>query len=149
MNLVHKLNKSLLDKSQFRYLVAGGTAFVVDYLFLVTVYYVFELPLTLATTVGYFAGFLISFFANRYWVFGKSGATRQPVKQVIEYTLLVIFNYFFTLIAIQQLDNIGVKPSIGKIIVMIAIVVWNYLIFQKFIFSDKKANSLNNKELSK
>jgi len=123
-----------------KYLVSGGSAFVVDYSILVLFYYTLGLGLGLSTTLGYFSGFFISFFANRYWVFGKSGTTRKPLKQILEYTALVIFNYFFTLIAIQQLDEFGIKPAIGKIMVTAIIVVWNYLIFQKFIFSEKKKN---------
>jgi putative flippase GtrA len=138
VTILQKL-QSITLKEPVRYLIAGGSAFVVDYGVLVLSYYVIGVSLGLSTTLGYFFGFFISFFANRYWVFGKSGTTRKPLKQIIEYTALVIFNYFFTLIAIQQLDKLGIKPSIGKIIIMAVIVVWNYLIFQKFIFSDKKA----------
>lgn len=136
--------QSLKNKEPVRYLIAGGSAFVVDYGALVVAYYAIRLSLGLSTTLGYFAGFLISFFANRYWVFSKSGTTRKPIKQVVEYTILVIFNYFFTLIAIQKLDMVGIKPSVGKILVMVLIVVWNYLIFQKLIFSDKKQNMQRN-----
>lgn len=142
--MLDKLKQSLFSKSEFRYLTAGGVAFTIDYISLVTAYYIFKLPLVLATTIGYFSGFIISFFANRYWVFGKSGAIRKPIKQILEYTLLVIFNYFFTIVAIEQLNKAGIKPSISKIMIMVVIVIWNYLIFQKFIFSDKGISAEKN-----
>ena len=59
-------------KEPFRYLIAGGSAFVVDYGALVVCYYVVGLSLGVSTTLGYFSGFIISFFANRYWVINKS-----------------------------------------------------------------------------
>lgn len=136
MQTIKKIYKRLIEKELFKYLAIGGVAFVVDYLALLTAYYVFKFPLVIASSVGFLCGFLISYSANRFWVFGNSGAKRSPKRQLIEYGLLVGFNYAFTVFSLHYLLELGVKPEIGKLIIMSLIVVWNFVIFKTKIFSD-------------
>jgi putative flippase GtrA len=136
MRKMGKLNKTL-DNSLIRYLTVGITAFGVDYAFLLMSFYLLKAPVVFATSVGFLAGLVVSFVANRYWVYGKSGSERPQHKQLVEYIVLLILNYIFTVFAVKFLLNNGVEPYIGKIIVMAFITCWNYILFSKFIFSSK------------
>lgn len=134
------MNKSIAritSHSLFRYMFIGGLAFASDYALLLALYYVFSLPLAVATTAGFTTGLLVSFMANRYWVFGNKGSERYIGRQGIEYGLLVIFNYLFTVLVVNYLHSRGMPPYVSKILVMLAIICWNYLLFSKFIFRDK------------
>lgn len=124
-----------------KYLLTGGLAFAVDYLLLVVGYYIFSLPLWVATTLGYLGGLCVSFFINRAWVFGESGKQRKMTRQLVEYVLLLLFNYAFTVLAIRLSDSLGVEPAISKIVITAMIAGWNYIIFNKVIFAHNNDRS--------
>lgn len=134
------MKKLINQNTVIKYLLTGGITFAVDYLVLLTGYYVFSLPLWVATTLGYLGGLCVSFFINRAWVFGERGMQRKMTRQLVEYILLLLFNYMFTVLAIRLLDNLGVSPAISKIFVTAMIAGWNYLIYNKVIFSHDKGN---------
>jgi len=114
----------------------GIFAFAVDYVVLLLGYYPLGLPLKLATSLGFFSGFIISFSINRKWVFaGKQ--RKHLVRQVIEYLILVVFNYLFTVWAVSFLNSQGIKPFIGKVLVMMLVMCWNYACFRWVIFAGK------------
>ncbi len=117
-----------------RYLVMGSMAFAVDYGLLVVTYYVFSFPLGVATSIGYVTGLLVSFLANRYWVFGKNAAEKHVLHQSVEYGILLVVNYFVTVLGIKLLNEHGIKPYVGKVLIMCLIVCWNYVLFKKVIF---------------
>lgn len=121
-----------------KYLLTGGLAFVIDYLLLIVCFYVLSLPLWTATTLGYLGGLCVSFFINRTWVFGMNGKQRKMTRQLVEYVILLLFNYVFTVFAIRISDSIGITPAISKIVITILIAFWNYIIFNKVIFSQNK-----------
>ena len=126
--------ESLKKSSGAKYLLAGATAFGTDYLLLVTTYYIVGLPLKVATSIGFFSGFLVSFSLNRQWVFW-SDHHKNLGRQVVEYVILLLFNYLFTVWAVSFLNSHGIKPAIGKIGVMGLIVCWNYALFRWVIFA--------------
>lgn len=134
------MKKLINQNTVIKYLLTGGLTFAVDYLVLLTGFYVFLLPLWAATTLGYLAGLCVSFFINRVWVFGEHGKQRKMARQLVEYVLLLLFNYIFTVFTIRLLDNLGVTPAISKIIVTAMIAGWNYLIYNKVIFTHDKGS---------
>jgi putative flippase GtrA len=138
--MIEKFKNFLTDRSLRRYIIIGLTAFATDYLALIFCFYVLSINLSVAASIGFFAGLLVSFGFNRLWVFGSAGQARSTHRQIVEYVALLIFNYFFTVIGVNWLNEVGVEPSFGKIILMVFITCWNYLIFKKIIFADKSAS---------
>jgi putative flippase GtrA len=137
-NSMHKIKHHfsvLMGHSAIRYLVIGGIAFGTDYVILVTCYYIFHLPLFLATSLGFITGFAISFLANRYWVFGGESEKKNMLRQSAEYVALLAFNYFFTVWTVNFLNTKGIGPSVGKLLVMGLIMCWNYALFRWVIFN--------------
>lgn len=130
--------KKYFNHSTVKYLIVGFSSFFVDYSILNIFYYVIHLGLGLSTTVGFFSGFLVSFISNRQWTFGHIEEKRNPKKQLVEYIILVLINYLFTYVSIKYLNKLDVQPWISKIAIMGLITVWNYVIFSKIIFTDKK-----------
>lgn len=134
--LINKNIISKLDHSSTRYFVVGLSAFVADYTVLLLSYYLLDLPLKLATSLGFFSGFLISFSVNRQWVFG--GKQRKHLsRQIVEYLILVVFNYLFTVWSVFFLNSHGIKPFIGKVLVMVLVMCWNYALFRWVIFASR------------
>lgn len=133
------MRKLINQNTAIKYLLTGGLTFAVDYLVLLACYYVFLLPLWLATTLGYLGGLCVSFYINKKWVFGARGKQRKMTRQLVEYILLLVFNYAFTVFVIRLLDNLGVAPAISKIVITAMIAGWNYLIYSKVIFTHDKS----------
>lgn len=134
--------RSKITKSLIKYIFVGGSAFAADYATLLVLYYGASVALGVATTCGFFTGFIISFYMNRKWVFGDAGSSRKLKRQLVEYLGLVVFNYLFTVFAVSLLNDLGVMPWLGKLLVMVLITGWNYMLFSRFIFS-KKTTSLS------
>jgi putative flippase GtrA len=135
------MKKLINHNTVIKYLLTGGLAFAVDYLLLLSCYYVFSLPLWVATTLGYLGGLCVSFFINRTWVFSERGKQRKMTRQLVEYVLLLLFNYAFTVFAIRLFDSRGISPAISKIVITAMIAGWNYIIFNKIIFAHGKDHS--------
>jgi len=135
------MKKLINHNTAIKYLLSGGLAFAVDYLLLLACYYVLSFQLWVATTLGYLSGLCVSFFINRTWVFGERGKQRKVTRQLVEYLLLLFFNYFFTVFAIRLLNNQAVSPAISKIAITAMIAGWNYIIFNKVIFALGKDRS--------
>lgn len=130
--------KVLTRHSAIRYLIIGSTAFAADYIVLLIGYYTLNFPLNMATTLGFFTGFIISFSINKSWVFGGRHR-KHVVRQLIEYSLLVAFNYIFTVWFVGYFNTLGLAPAIGKLIAMGLIVCWNYVLFRWVIFTYKNS----------
>lgn len=118
-----------------KFLVVGACAFGFDYAVLLFLYYIGNLNLEIATAIGFIAGFAISFVANRTWVFGKRLHAKKLHRQAIEYSILVVFNFLFTVIFVKILNDHGIKPAIGKLLIMALIMCWNYALFRWVIFA--------------
>jgi len=125
--------KIFLSHSAYKYFVVGILAFSSDYVLLLVSYYVIGLPLKIATTIGFFTGFLISFTINKQWVFGGK-QKKNTNRQVIEYLILLGFNYVFTVWTVNLLNEHKVGPAISKLFVMVLIMCWNYVLFRWIIF---------------
>jgi putative flippase GtrA len=136
MSQIFKIFKKY--QSLIKYLITGVSAFAVDYVTLTVFYYFVSVNLSLATTLGFVAGFIVSFISNRNWVFGANGSERKASKQLVKYSILIVFNYLFTVVSLNMLKGIGVEPFIGKIMIMGLITIWNYLLFKCVIFAPKK-----------
>lgn len=118
--------------------MVGIFAFAIDYLLLLFLYYILNVNLEVATASGFIAGFIISFSANKKWVFGHEKQKKRLHRQVIEYSALVVFNFVFTVAAVSFMNNHGIRPTIGKLIVMAIIMCWNYVLFRWIIFVHEK-----------
>lgn len=135
-----KLSLKLLTHSSSKYFLVGLLAFGVDYAVLLSLYYLADVNLELSTSIGFITGFLISFTANKQWVFGQVKQKKHVARQVIEYIFLLVFNFGFTVVAVDFLNQHGVTPVIGKLLVMALIMCWNYALFRWVIFVQQSEN---------
>jgi putative flippase GtrA len=129
-SLVPKLNHS-----SARFFLVGLSAFGIDYIVLLFLYYALGVNLEVSTAVGFIVGFIISFTANKQWVFGKARQKKKLSRQIAEYAVLLTLNFFFTIWAVSYLNSHGIKPAAGKLMVMILIMCWNYVLFRWVIFA--------------
>lgn len=117
-----------------RYLLAGGTAFVSEYLSFLILFSLVSVQLVIANILSFLIGLLTSFTLNKLWVFGNSKQTRPTHQQLLLYVVLATINLCFTSYAITELVSTGVAPAVAKIILMLLVVTWNFVIFKRLIF---------------
>lgn len=115
----------------FKFLISGGLAAATEYgSFLL---FILALPLVAANALSFMMGLIVSFSLNRSWVFGSKGNTK---KKFAQYFLLALINLTLGSLIILALVTAGIPALIAKVVVMLLIATWNYLIFSKIIFKD-------------
>jgi putative flippase GtrA len=117
----------------------GGLAFVGEYLsFLLILSYASpENRLLVAQTLSFCMGLAISFSGNRLYTFKQHSAPYHHAvhRQLFAYSMLALANLILSNIAIHLLtQKAGLNSAVAKIIVMLMVVLWNYVIFKKYIF---------------
>lgn len=130
----------LLKSKHFqKYLVAGFTAFFVDFMIFRTMYVTLDLDLKLSTFCGILAGFITSFLLQKFWSF-KGAQAKKAHHQVLIYAILTIVNTLFTELVVIEAEALGIKhaPELGKIIATVFIVIWNFTIFKLVVFRPTK-----------
>ncbi|NOU22450.1 MAG: GtrA family protein [Methyloglobulus sp.] len=90
---------------------------------------------TVANALGITSGFLWSFILNRYWAFRSTG---YPLTQFVSMIALVFVNIVITSFFIPLLSGgLNIKLEWAKVIMQIAVVGWNYLIYHHLIFKNR------------
>lgn len=114
-----------------RFLISGGTAAAVEYmLFSMIIFSLGSGTLHVAQTISFIAGLLVSFSLNNVWVFNAQGDTK---KIFLKYIILAAINLLIGNILITIGSQL-IPVYVAKLLVMAIIAIWNYVIFQKFIF---------------
>lgn len=142
-DLFYLISTSNSNQAKFlRYVLIGGSAALLDFsvFFLLFKLLSWSLPwastsiILVANTVGILAGFVWGFFLQKIWAFQAKG--RAEI-QFFYTLLLLIFNILLTSVAIAPLAELLHQPiAVAKIIMQIVVVLWNYCIYNYFIFKD-------------
>lgn len=126
------ISKAIHDK-RFRYLVTGGTSFVVEYGSFLSLVYVASSSTWLSQAVSYCVGLVVNFLLLRYWAFNGARGNKMS-EHLSKYLVLVAFNLPATSLLMNALTDNGLEPFISKIIVVAVAALWNYVIYDKIVF---------------
>lgn len=135
-------NKNISIKRIFTYGLVGGLAFLVEYLSFILLLNIAPAPYTLmiAQSISFCLGLTVSFAGNRFFTFNDINQTyaHNVQRQAGLYLTLAFANLVLSNIIIYLLvHGFSVIPSISKLVVMVMVVLWNYIIFNKLIFKSK------------
>jgi putative flippase GtrA len=121
-----------------RYLIAGGTAFGIEYVSFLCLFYLFDVSIILSNTISFLIGFFISFVFNRSWTFKAGSQYRWAAHhQLIAYFTLATFNLGASNVIVVVLHSF-IPAVFCKFIAGACIAAWNFVIFKKTIFSTHK-----------
>ena len=116
-----------------RYLITGFTSFGIEYgLFALLTNY-FKVYYLVANICIFTVVFWFNYFLNRRWSFKST----QSLKiQLPRYLLLFLFNLLMANIILMYLltDIIGINKMFSKILIMGAVVSWNFILYKKVIY---------------
>ena len=116
----------------FLFLVVGGITLLIDASISYILYHNIHLPAFLASGIGFLSGFVFNFPVNRKKVFNHSQYDRFSLRsQIILYAVIIATLVNSSILDIQW----------AKVIVTAVFAIWNFLVFNLFIFS--KDNNKN------
>jgi putative flippase GtrA len=119
-----------------RYLIVGGTTFVIDFGILYTLHTHFNVKIAAATSIAYWVSITYNFLLNRYWSFDKR-EKESLQHHITTYFMLLIFNYFFVLLFVSFFSH-HINFIIAKAIAVLLQMTWTYYLYKNYIFINKK-----------
>jgi putative flippase GtrA len=118
----------------FRYLVVGGSTFLLDFGILYLLHGVCNLNLGASTSVAYWLSISYNFFLNRYWTFSHK-EKESLKKHVSGYFILLIANYLFT-VAFVSIVGEHINYIAAKALAVAIQMTWTYYIYKRYIFTE-------------
>lgn len=129
--------RRFFDHSAVRYLLTGGTAFLLDLGMLALFRQVFGWPTWLAAGTAFLLSFAFTYTAQRYFAFDSDAPHGTAL---VKYTILVAFNTVATAGIVAFIDLVGGGWLVGKVAATVATTVWNYFAYRYWVFADKNTD---------
>ena len=122
------------------YGIVGLLTVGVDYGIFLFTFKLLYFPIFIANALGLVCGFIVSFTGNRVFVFkaNKQNTHHSLLKQILLYGVLLSINTILSYGIIQLLITAGISPVIGKGVAIVAIAIWNFVIYKKIIFKKRE-----------
>jgi len=127
--------QKLLANRIVRFLLGGSVTVVCEYVVFYVLYVLFHWNLLVANSLSFGVGLGISFLFNRLWAFKQDNFRRKVHHQLLMYIALAATNLVFNNLIVAGLKDFGLDPRIGKIVAIVAIAVWNFLLYKSLIFN--------------
>ena len=140
---MENLIKKHADK--IRFILVGGTNTVIDFVILFSLFNLVGLPVFYSNVISTSVALTFSFFANKTFTFKDGGGiTKKKMATFLFITLvglwliqpviiLVVRSIFGTIIT-----NDNILLLTGKLIATCVTLVWNYILYRKFVFKTQK-----------
>lgn len=137
--------KAILKTQGGKYIAIGVATALVEYAsftILMAAGLESSVKLNIAQTISFTLAMIVNFYGNRSVTFGGKNAkfAHSRRQQVTRYSFLAITNLIISNIVITILVNIGIPAPLAKLLTMIIIVAWTYVIFQKIVFKRLGSN---------
>lgn len=133
-----RIDKGLL----FAYMASGALTTLADLLAFTVCFSYLSTGLLGATVIAYVFGLVVSFLLNRYWVF-RHGADRQSAGTSLwRYATFLAVNLAITYLILWALEQIGVSPYVGKLVVNVFMFFWIYAGNTLFVFRGVKTGPI-------
>lgn len=125
--------RNFLGRPIGRYLIIGGSVFLIE-IIIIIVAQSFGASPTLAVSISFWLGLIISFVLTKLITFDdKRVHHRVLLPQIIAFSLLVLFNFGFTLLVTSWLQDV-VSPVVTRTIALGVTTIWNFYLYRTRIF---------------
>jgi putative flippase GtrA len=133
-----RVDKPLL----FKYMASGAITTLSDYLIFTLVFSYISAGLLAATVIAYVVGLVVSFVLNRFWVFHKGADRQSAATSLWRYVTFLAVNLCITYAILWSLEQFGVSPYLGKLVVGAFMFFWIYLGDTFFVFRGEKTGPI-------
>ncbi|MDB5183023.1 MAG: hypothetical protein JWO47_807 [Candidatus Saccharibacteria bacterium] len=125
--------KTLIKNTTSRYVVVGVSVYIIELIVIIIAQHLGS-GSTLAVAISFWVGLLISFFLQKLFTFKDNRMHHKTVlPQLIAVSLLVLFNFGFTILVTRWLKN--TLPAVGTRTVALGITtIWNFYLYRTRIF---------------
>ncbi len=125
--------KSFLKRPGGRYLVIGGSVYLLE-LVIIVVAQQLGASAVLAVGLSFWIGLIVSFGLQKLVTFGDKRLHHKVLlPQIMAFSLLVLFNFGFTLLVTKLLA--GTIPAVATRTLALAITtIWNFYLYKTRIF---------------
>ncbi len=132
-NPLFDLIRKVFNHSGFRYLLVGGSSFILDFGVLYVLHEIAEIRLWISTGIAFLCSFFYNFTLQKVFAFSSQAHTPRSL---VKYILLVGFNTVAT-IGIVAVLYVYIGWIAAKIVSTVMTTVWNYLAYRHIIFVDR------------
>jgi putative flippase GtrA len=127
MNAFKRLHRIQL----LRYIVAGGLSYGIEISCLFIFLNIFHFDPILSVGISFWVGFIVAYVMQKILTFQNTDRTKTIVaKQLGLYSLLVGWNYMFTILVVGTFKTI-VSVVILRTIVIAMTTCWNYIVYKR------------------
>jgi putative flippase GtrA len=116
-----------------RFVISGGTTFVVDLSLLKFLHGYEHIALLPATTMAFLASFTVTFLISRHWTF-PTGRDGRPHHQALRFAILVAGNLVTTLLIVGGLVAVGLYYLLAKVIAVGLNAAANFFLYRRWVF---------------
>lgn len=126
-----------------RYVFVGGFAYVTEMVVLFSLQTWLHFSNVAAVAISFWVGFLVAFVLQKYIAFQNREASRRVIaRQLAGYSVLVVWNYIFTLVLVRVLGQ-HMPVMLSRTFAIIMITAWNYGFYKKIF---KPVTNADNRE---
>ena len=130
--------KTLLKRPGYRYLIVGGSVYVFELLVIVAAQ-ALGASAIVAVGLSFWLGLVVSFALQKVVTFGDKRTHRKILlPQLAAFSLLVLFNFGFTIAVTKLLAN-AVPAVACRTIALGITTVWNFYLYKTRIFKNGEA----------
>lgn len=131
--------KAVLKRPGMRYLIIGGTVYIFELAVILIAQGLGAGPV-LAVAISFILGTLVSFLLQKFVTFGdKRTHHRIVISQLIAVSLLVVFNFGFTLLVTKLFAHV-LLTVISRTIAILITTLWNFYLYKTKIFQTVEDN---------
>lgn len=116
-----------------RYVVVGGTSYVVELSSLLALYHFDHMSRGMATAVAYWIGLIIAFILQKLIAFQDyRKEVKTLTRQGVIYSILTLWNWIFTITVVSLFSSKYIILS--RTLAQAMLTIWNYAIYKRIIF---------------
>lgn len=129
----------MLDTKLKRYIVVGASAYVTEMAILYGLHSVIGLSSLTSVAISFWTGLVVAFILQKVITFQNHHRSLHILsKQIAGYSVLVAFNYFFTLLMVKLFSD-KVSVFIIRTGVIILLTGLNFVIYKE-LFKNRETN---------
>lgn len=119
-----------------RYIVVGGVAYLIEMSALYALKTMAHLDGVMAVAISFWVGFVAAFLLQKYVTFQhKDARPKVLARQLMWYSMLVAWNYTFTLAVAHYFANTA-SIFVLRTVVILIVTTWNFAVY-RWVFKEQ------------